>query len=67
MTYPSPTPRLTITVYRLHPDGTRTPHSATSSDEPAKPPRSALTWPACTCPRCAAPPERGRVGGRPIG
>ncbi|MFF0387506.1 hypothetical protein ACFYS8_02295 [Kitasatospora sp. NPDC004615] len=52
MTYPNSRPRLTISIYKLNPDGTRTLRSVTSSDEPVAPPRSALTWPACACPRC---------------
>ncbi|WP_157845368.1 hypothetical protein [Kitasatospora phosalacinea] len=47
--------RLTIRVYRVRPDGARVQVSSCFSDEEEIPPLvSALTWPACTCPRCAA-------------
>ncbi|MFC8720669.1 hypothetical protein [Kitasatospora sp. NPDC057198] len=53
--YPSRKPRLTIRVYRVQPDGTRVPVSSCfSNEEEVLPLVSALTWPPCACPRCAA-------------
>ncbi|MFD0564315.1 hypothetical protein ACFQ2M_21595 [Kitasatospora saccharophila] len=46
--------RLTIRVYRVRPDGARVQVSSCFSDEEEILPLvSALTWPACACPRCA--------------
>ncbi|WP_157845545.1 hypothetical protein [Kitasatospora phosalacinea] len=56
--HPSSTARLTIRVYRLRPDGSRVPVSFRVSDEEQVLPLvSALTWPACACPRCTAAAE----------
>ncbi|MFC8716078.1 hypothetical protein [Kitasatospora sp. NPDC057198] len=47
--------RLTIRVYRVRPDGGRTEVSSrTCNEDQHLPLVSALTWPACACPRCAA-------------
>ncbi|MFJ5231864.1 hypothetical protein ACIQBJ_18450 [Kitasatospora sp. NPDC088391] len=52
--YPGPTAKLTIRIYTVRADGTRVTVSSCTSDEPIMPPPvSALTWPACRCPRCA--------------
>ncbi|GAA2083863.1 hypothetical protein GCM10009759_02360 [Kitasatospora saccharophila] len=45
---------MTIRVYRVRPDGARVQVSSCFSDEEEILPLvSALTWPACACPRCA--------------
>ncbi|QKW20409.1 hypothetical protein HUT16_16235 [Kitasatospora sp. NA04385] len=47
--------KLTIRIYRVRPDGARDPVSACFSDEEEVLPLvSALSWPACACPRCTA-------------
>ncbi|MFD0562183.1 hypothetical protein ACFQ2M_09245 [Kitasatospora saccharophila] len=56
--YPSPKAKLTIRVYRVRPDGARVQVSSCISDEDLHLPLvSALTWPACACPRCVAAAE----------
>ncbi|MGW4805346.1 hypothetical protein [Kitasatospora sp. NPDC004272] len=56
--YPGPKARLTIRVYRRRPDGGEVEVSSCFSDEEEIPPLvSALSWPACACPRCAAVAE----------
>ncbi|MFC8716634.1 hypothetical protein [Kitasatospora sp. NPDC057198] len=52
-TYPTPAAKLTIRVYTLRADGSRVEVSSCTSDEDQHLPLvSALTWPACRCPRC---------------
>ncbi|MGW4802608.1 hypothetical protein [Kitasatospora sp. NPDC004272] len=49
---------MTIRVYRVRSDGARVQVSSCSSDEEETLPLvSALSWPACACPRCAAVAE----------
>ncbi|MGW4805770.1 hypothetical protein [Kitasatospora sp. NPDC004272] len=53
--YPTAAAKLTIRVYTVRPDGSRVQVSSCTSDEDLHLPLvSALTWPACRCPRCAA-------------
>ncbi|MFC8721229.1 hypothetical protein [Kitasatospora sp. NPDC057198] len=53
--YTSRAAKLTIRVYRVRSDGARVEVSSCASDEDRDLPLvSALTWPACACPRCAA-------------
>ena len=53
--YPTLAAGLTIRVYRVRSDGSRVEVSSCVSDEDQHLPLvSALTWPACACPRCAA-------------
>ncbi|QKW20214.1 hypothetical protein HUT16_15070 [Kitasatospora sp. NA04385] len=48
-----PTARLTIRVYTVRADGSRVQVSSCAFDEDLVLPLvSALTWPACACPRC---------------
>ncbi|MGW4805016.1 hypothetical protein [Kitasatospora sp. NPDC004272] len=49
---------MTIRVYRVRPDGVRVQvSSCTSGEDLHLPLVSALSWPACACPRCAAVAE----------
>jgi len=51
--YPTPSAKLTIRVYTVRADGSRVQVSSCTSDEDQHLPLvSALTWPACRCPRC---------------
>ncbi|MFI1520337.1 hypothetical protein [Kitasatospora cineracea] len=52
---PGSAAKLTIRVYTVRADGARVQVSSCTSDEDLVPPLvSALIWPACACPRCAA-------------
>ncbi len=51
--YPRRASKLTIRVYRVGVDGGRVPVSFRTSGPVLSPPLvSALSWPACGCPRC---------------
>ncbi len=49
--YPTSKSQLTITTYRVGPDGTRGPQTTTVTGE-ITPPLSMTTWPACRCRMC---------------
>ena len=51
-------PRMTIGVYRISPDGTRTTVKTTRPVQTSREVPVSLGYPPCSCPRCAPPARR---------